>query len=88
MIHFLFNFSEIKSERLRESQREKERNTLREGRREHRAASTEHRSRGRAICGYDDGDVTVRGLLGLVLVCVLGIFFFFDKHLCALCLVC
>ena len=25
----------------------------------------------------DDGDVTVRGLLGLVLVCVLGIFFFF-----------
>ena len=36
----------------------------------------------------DDGvDVTVRGLLGLVLVCVLGIFFF-DKHLCALCLVC
>ena len=25
----------------------------------------------------DDDDVTVRGLLGLVLVCVLGIFFFF-----------
>ena len=25
----------------------------------------------------NDGDVTVRGLLGLVLVCVLGIFFFF-----------
>ena len=49
-IHFRFNFSEIKSERLRESQREKERNTLREGQREHRAASTEHRSRGRAIC--------------------------------------
>ena len=97
----LFNFSEIKSERLRESQREKERNTLREGRREHQAASTEHRSRGRAICvlrspicdegrpgerrrrrrrarcGDNDGDVTVRGLLGLVLVCVLGIFFFF-----------
>ena len=42
-----------------------------------------------ARCGDDDGDVTVRGLLGLVLVCVLGIFFFFfDKHLCALCLVC
>ena len=35
--------------------------------------------------GDDDGDVTVRGLLGLVLVlvCVLRIFFFFfDKHLC------
>ena len=108
-IHFLFNFSEIKSERLRESQREKERNTLSEGRMEHRVASTEHRSRGRAICvlrspicdegwpserrrarlGDDDGNVTVRGLLGLVLVCVLGIFFFFfDKYLCALCLVC
>ena len=106
-IHFLFNFSDIKTKKLRESQREKERNTLREGRREHRAAITEHRSRGRAICvlqstiydeewpgeqqwrrrasyGYDDGDVTVRGLLGLVLVCVLGFFFFFfcfDKHL-------
>ena len=33
--------------------------------------------RRRARCGDDDGDVTVRGLLGLVLVCVLGIFFFF-----------
>ena len=49
--------------------------------------------RRRARCGDDDGDVTVRGLLGLVLVCVLGIFFFFDKLLCALssvlvCLVC
>ena len=104
-IHFLFNFNEIKTERLRESQREKERNTLREGRREHRAASTEHWSRGRviyvlrsSIC--DEGqsgerrrarcnDVTVCGLLGLVLVCVLRIFFFFFyKHLCALCLVC
>ena len=34
----------------------------------------------------------VSGLLGLILVCVLGIFFFFFfffyKHLCALCLVC
>ena len=36
-IHFLFNFNEIKRERLRESQREKEQNTLREGRKEHRA---------------------------------------------------
>ena len=25
--------------------------------------------------------MTIRGLLGLVLVCVLGFFFFFDKHL-------
>ena len=50
VIHFLFNFSEIKRERLRESQREKERNTLKEGRKEHRVASTKHRRRGRAIC--------------------------------------
>ena len=34
------------------------------------------RRRRRARCDNDDGDVTVRGLLGLVLVCVLGIFFF------------
>ena len=34
--HF-FHFSEIKRERLRESQKEKERNTLREVQREHRA---------------------------------------------------
>ena len=47
------------------------------------------RRRRRARCGNNDGDVTVRGLLGLVLVCVLGIFFFFFyKHLFALCLVC
>ena len=59
-IHFRFNFSKIKSERLRESQREKERNTLREGWREHRVASIEHRSRGRVIFVlrspiYDEG---------------------------------
>ena len=104
-IHFLFNFSEIKTNKLRESQREKERNTLREGRREHRAASTEHWSRGIAICVLrspicDEGwsserrrqrrarygdDVIVRGLLGLVLVCVLGIFFFFLINTYVLC---
>ena len=81
-----FHFSEIK----RESKRKKERNTLREGRRE-------HQSRGRAICDEGRAMTTTtselrrcdHGLLGLVcwglvLVCVLGIFFFFFfyKHLC------
>ena len=33
----------------------------------------------------DDGDVTVRGLLGLVLVCVLGIFFFLFINTSVLC---
>ena len=62
------------------------------GRREHRAANTKHRSRGRAIYVlrsliYDEGRPGERrrrrdcpwvsGLLGLILVCVLGIFFFF-----------
>ena len=77
------HFNEIKRDRLRESQREKERNTLREGRRE-------HQSRGRAICDEGRAMTTTtselrrcdHGLLGLVcwglvLVCVLGIFFFF-----------
>ena len=111
-IHFIFNFSEIKRERLRERQREKERNTLREGRREHQAPEQrqsdlrspisdlrsticdegrpgERQRRQRASCSDDDGDVTVHGLLGLVLVCVLGIFFFFffinTSVLCPLC---
>ena len=39
------------------------------------------RRRQRARCG----DVTVRGLLGLVLVCVLGIFFFFLINTSVLC---
>ena len=75
-----FHFSEIK----RESKRKKERNTLREGRRE-------HQSRGRAICDEGRAMTTTtselrqrdHGLLGLVcwglvLVCVLGIFFLIN----------
>ena len=85
-----FHLSEIKKERLRESQREKERNTLKEGRREHRAP--EQRQSDLQSVIYDEGRATTttmtelqrrdRGLLGLVcwglvLVCVWGIFFFF-----------
>ena len=36
----------------------------------------------------DDGDVTVRGLQGLFLVCVLGIFFFFLINTSVLCPLC
>ena len=44
-----------------------------------RSAFSDLRSamRGDRASDNDDSNVTVRGLLGLVLVCVLGIFFFF-----------
>ena len=87
-----FHFSEIK----RESKRKKERNTLREGRREHRAPEQRQSDLRSAICDLrsaicDEGRAMTtttselrrrdHGLLGLVcwglvLVCVLGFFFF------------
>ena len=85
MIHFLFNFSEIKSERLRESQRERAKyleggpeGAPSTGAEAERSAFSVLRSamRGDRASDDDNGDMIVRGLLGLVLVCALGIFFF------------